>query len=70
MLLHFPHMLLEAVKDLSFGPWDLEIVVNNWAEASAHQPILEGGVHCYLEGQARPHLQEAKLAELRTLCQD
>lgn len=34
-------------------------------EVSAHQPILKGGVHRYLEGQARPHLQETKPVELR-----
>ena len=39
MLVHFPRMLLEAVKDLSFGPWGLKMVANNQVEVSAHQPI-------------------------------
>ena len=63
-------MLWEAVKDLNFDPWGLEMEVNNQVEVSAHQPILKGGVHRYLEGQARPYLQETKPVELKRLCQD
>lgn len=55
-------MPLEAVKDLG----GLEVVVNNQAEALS----LEGGAHCYLEGQAGPLLQEETSRSWETPCQD
>lgn len=41
--------------------------VNSQVEVSGHQPILKGGVHRHLEGQARPYLQETKPVELKKL---